>query len=144
VRNSWLAFHFGVAGHDSTTYRPGESLIYNGWDYSARTRLGGASYPLETTLARINQLGDRLSEGTVKQRKHALSLMFSRISVSLTGEITEVEPQPWAQPLFVDLVALSGDNKCPQGTSNARHVATLAGLEGNREGPTALENAQGA
>jgi DNA invertase Pin-like site-specific DNA recombinase len=81
-------------------------------------QLGGADYPLETTLARINQLGDRLNEGTTKQRKQALSLMFSRISVSLTGEITEVEPQPWVQPLFVDLVALSGDNKCPQGNSN--------------------------
>ena len=75
------------------------------------------------------QLGDRLSEGTVKQRKQALSLMLSRISVSLTGEITEVEPQPWVQPLVVDLVAPSGDNKCPQGTSNARHVATLAALK---------------
>ena len=56
-----------------------------------------------------------LSTGTPSQQKHALSLLFSRIYVNLNGEKTEVEPQPWTQPLFTDFVALYGDSKGPKG-----------------------------
>jgi hypothetical protein len=93
-----------------------------------RVAFCGFSYPLEDTLARMNRLGSLLSNGTPGQQKCALSLLFSHIDVDLNGEIIEVEPQPWAQPPFSDLVAISGDT-CPQGTSNAHHVATLAGLK---------------
>jgi site-specific DNA recombinase len=78
-------------------------------------QLGGADYPLEAILARVSQVGARLQEGTPKQQKQAFSILVSKIYVSLTGEIEEIEPEPYARPLFVDLVALLGDNKCPQG-----------------------------
>ncbi len=81
-------------------------------------RLGGPDYPLEDTLARVNRLGSLLSTGTAGQQKRSLSLLFSQISVDLTGTITEVQPQPWAEPLFSDVVAVTCDNKCPQGNSN--------------------------
>lgn len=80
-------------------------------------QLGGPHYPLEDTLARVNWLGSLLSNGPPGQQKRALALLFSRISVDLTGKITEVEPQPWAQPLLAYLVAVAGDNRCPKGTS---------------------------
>ena len=76
-------------------------------------RPGQPDYPFEDTLARVNRLGSLLTNGTPGQQKRALSLLFSRMSVDLDGRITEVKPQPWAQPLFVDLIAVSGDNKCP-------------------------------
>ena len=91
--------------------------------------MGGADYPLEATLARVHKLGNWLREGLPRQQKQALSLFFSRISVSLTGEKAEAEPQPWPQPFFPDLVALGGDSKCPQGTSNARLAAKPAGKQ---------------
>lgn len=81
-------------------------------------QLGGPDYPFEDTLARVNRLGSLLRNGTPDQQKRAISLLFSRISVDLDGRITELEPQPWAQPLFVDLIDINGDNKCPQGNSN--------------------------
>jgi hypothetical protein len=77
-------------------------------------QIGGADYPLETTLTRFRRLGDILREGTPEQQKRAFGMVFSRITVDLEGKIEEVEPQPWARPLFADLAAL-GDNKCPQG-----------------------------
>ena len=72
--------------------------------------------------------------------RKVLGMLFKTISIDEEGIIQEVELQEWARPLFADLVIVNGDHECPQGTSNARHVATLAGLEGRRESPTALEN----
>jgi hypothetical protein len=58
-----------------------------------------------------------------------MGLLFDRLYVNLEGRIERVEPKEWARPLFRDVAALVGDHGCPQLTSNARHVATLAGLE---------------
>jgi hypothetical protein len=56
-------------------------------------------------------------------------MLFESVSIDGEGTIKEVELQKWARPLFADLLIVNGDHKCPQGTSNARHVATLAGLK---------------
>lgn len=50
-------------------------------------------------------------------RPGQLAILVSKIYVSLTGEIEEIEPESYARSLFVDFVALLGDNKCPQGSS---------------------------
>jgi hypothetical protein len=42
--------------------------------------------------------------------------------------------------LSISHIMASGDT-CPQGTSNARHVATLAGLQGSRGSPSASTGA---
>jgi len=39
----------------------------------------------------------------------------TRSAVDFGGAGTEVQPQPWAEPLFTDLVAVTCDKKCPQG-----------------------------
>jgi hypothetical protein len=95
-------------------------------------QLGGTNYHLNAVLTRINLLRDILPDGTRKQQKRAINLLFDRILVRPVTKIKGVELQDWAQSLFVDLVAPSRDNRCPQGTSNARHVATLAGLKASR------------
>jgi hypothetical protein len=42
--------------------------------------------------------------------------------VSLTGETEEIEPESYARPLFVNLVALLGDHKCLQGDTYQKPV----------------------
>ena len=90
-----------------------------------KRELGGADYSLEAILARVDQVWTRLREGTRRQQKQALSILVSKISVTLTGEIAGIDPAPYAEPLFEDIVALLGDNKCPQRTFNAAVIATL-------------------
>ena len=103
--------------------------------------LGGADYPLEAALTRINRMGDILRDGTRNQQKRAINLMFDKILVDNETKIKGVELQDWAQPLFADLLMVSGDHECPQGTSSAHRVATLAGLKTCRkEYTTTSEN----
>jgi hypothetical protein len=40
--------------------------------------------------------------GTANQQKRALAMLFEHLSVDLTGNTKEAEPQSWVQPLFVD------------------------------------------
>ena len=79
--------------------------------------LGGADYPLESVLTRINRMGDILRDGTRKQQKRAINLLFDKILVGKLSKIKGVELQDWAQPLFADLLMVSGDTVCPQGSS---------------------------
>ena len=81
-------------------------------------RLGGADYPLEDVLARINRLGDILRNGTREQQKRAIGLLFDQILIGPGSEIKGVRLQDWARPLFADLLTLGGDTVCPQGNSN--------------------------
>ena len=81
-------------------------------------QLGGADYPLEASLTRINRLGEMLRDGTRNQQKRALNLLFDRILIGLGGRIEGVGLQDWARPLFADLLMVSGDTVCPQGNSN--------------------------
>ncbi len=80
--------------------------------------LGGTDYPLEAVLTRINRMGDILRDGTRKQQKRAINLLFDKILVGTLSKIKGVELQDWAQPLFADLLMVSGDTVCPQGNSN--------------------------
>jgi hypothetical protein len=80
--------------------------------------LGGADYPLEAALARINRMGDILRDGTRNQQKRAINLMFDKILVGTDSKIKGVKLQDWAQPLFADLLMVSGDTVCPQRDSN--------------------------
>ncbi len=80
--------------------------------------LGGADYPLEAALARINRMGEILRDGTRDQQKRAINLMFDKILVGIDAKIKGVELQSWAKPLFSDLLMVSGDTVCPQGNSN--------------------------
>ena len=58
----------------------------------------------------------------------AINLLFDKILAGPNAKIKGVERQDWAQPLFADLLMVSGDTVCPQGTFGAAIVATLAGL----------------
>jgi hypothetical protein len=89
----------------------------------------GTDYSLDYVVARLGRLNSVLHQGSRDQQKRALGLLLQRIWVDLEGNVKEVVLQDWAQPLFVDLIAMLGDQIRPQGTSNARHVATLAGLK---------------
>jgi hypothetical protein len=66
--------------------------------------LGGADYPVEAVLTRINRMGDILRDGTRKQQKRAIDLLFDNILLGKLSKIKGVELQDWAQPLFADLV----------------------------------------
>jgi hypothetical protein len=66
-------------------------------------------------------MGNILRDGTRKQKKRAINLLFDKILVGTMSKIRGVELQNWAQPLFADLLMVSGDT-CPLGTSNARLV----------------------
>ncbi|MFC2037342.1 recombinase family protein [Chloroflexota bacterium] len=92
-------------------------------------KLTGSDYPVESVLTRLDKLSDVLERGKRGQQKKVLGMLFESVSIDGEGTIKEVELQKWARPLFADLLIVNGDHKCPQGTSNARHVATLAGLE---------------
>ena len=63
-------------------------------------------------------MGDILRDGTRKQQKRAINLLFDKILVGKLSKIKGVELQDWAQPLFADLLMVSGDTVCPQGNSN--------------------------
>ena len=78
-------------------------------------QIGGEDYPLEAVLTRINRLGEILRNGTRKQQKRAINLLFDKILVGPETKIQGVELQDWAQPLFADLLMLGGDTVCPQG-----------------------------
>lgn len=93
--------------------------------------MGGAEYSLDHTVARLVRLGNILHQGSRDQQKRALGLLFQRIKVDLEGTLTEVVLQEWAQPLFIDLLATLPE-PMGQGTSKARRVASLAGLEASR------------
>ncbi|MGD9145135.1 MAG: hypothetical protein PVI80_06215, partial [Anaerolineae bacterium] len=92
-------------------------------------KLTGPDYPVESVLARLDKLSDVLERGKRGQQKKVLRMLFESVSIDGEGTIKEVELQKWARPLFADLLIVNGDHKCPQGTFNARHVATLAGLK---------------
>jgi len=77
-------------------------------------QIGGEDYPLEAVLTRIN-LGEILRNGTRKQQKRAINLLFDKILVGPESEIKGVELQKWARPLFADLLIVNGDHECPQG-----------------------------
>jgi hypothetical protein len=95
-------------------------------------KLTGPDYPVESVLTRLDKLSDVLERGKRGQQKKVLGMLFESVSIDGEGTIKEVELQEWARPLFADLLIVNGDHKCPQGTSNARHVATLAGLKASR------------
>jgi len=78
-------------------------------------QIGGEDYPLEAVLTRINRLGEILRNGTRKQQKRAINLLFDKILVGPESEIKGVELQKWARPLFADLLIVNGDHECPQG-----------------------------
>jgi site-specific DNA recombinase len=79
--------------------------------------LGGADYPLEAALARVNRMGEMLRDGTRNQQKRAINLMLDKILVGTDSKIKGVKLQDWAQPLFADLLMVSGDTVCPQGNT---------------------------
>jgi len=78
-------------------------------------QLGGADFPLEASLTRINRLGEMPRTGTRNQQKRALNLLFDKILIGLGGKIEGVKLQDWARPLFANLLMTSGDNVCPRG-----------------------------
>ena len=76
--------------------------------------LGGADYPLEAALTRINRMGELLRDETRKQQRRAINLLFDKILVGDSTKSKGVELQNWAQPLFVDLLMVGGDTVCPR------------------------------
>jgi site-specific DNA recombinase len=88
-------------------------------------QMEATDYSLDYVVARLGRLNSILHQGSRDQQKRALGLLLQRIWVDLEGNVKEVVLQYWAQPLFVDLVAMLGDQIRPQGTFNATVVATL-------------------
>jgi len=83
--------------------------------------LGGADYPLEAALACVNRMGEMLRDGTRNQQKRAINLMLDKILVGTDSRIKGVKLQDWAQPLFADLLMVSGDTAC-QGVTYQKPV----------------------
>ena len=92
-------------------------------------QLEDADYSLDYVVARLGRHTSILHQGSRDQQKRAVGLLFQRIWVDLEGNVKEAVLQCWEQPLFVDLIVILDDQIRPQGTSNAHHVATLAGLQ---------------
>jgi hypothetical protein len=61
------------------------------------------------------------------RRKPALGFLPNRMVVKPEAQKEDAEHK--ARPQFADLLIVNGNHVCPQGTSKARHVATLAGLK---------------
>jgi hypothetical protein len=76
-------------------------------------KLGGADYPLDSVLNRLDKLGDVLEQGSRNQQKKVLGMLFEKVAIDGEGIIREVELQKWARPLFIDLFMVNGDHGCP-------------------------------
>ena len=93
-------------------------------------QLGQPDYPLETTVARIEQLGAILRSGNRRLQRRALPNIFTRIAVDLDGQITKVELKEWVGPLLRDLAHLEDhDLKCAKEVSCAQNIVVLAGID---------------
>ena len=55
--------------------------------------LGGADYPLEAALTHFNRMGEILRDGSHKQQKRAINLLFDKILVRAATGIRGVELQ---------------------------------------------------